>query len=53
MITRVEIAGYKSLSEVELDLRPLSVIVGPNASGKSKPVRRAAPPERRWSLSLI
>ena len=35
MITQVEISGYKSLCDVKLTLRPLTVIVGPNASGKS------------------
>lgn len=35
MITRVQISGYKSLCDVDLALRPLTVIVGPNASGKS------------------
>ena len=35
MIKHIEIAGYKSLAEARLDLEPLSVIVGPNASGKS------------------
>ena len=35
MITQVEISGYKSLRDVKLTLRPLTVIVGPNASGKS------------------
>ena len=35
MITQVEISGYKSLCDVKLTLRPLTVFVGPNASGKS------------------
>ena len=35
MITQVEVSGYKSLCDVKLTLRPLTVIVGPNASGKS------------------
>ncbi|MFA0784430.1 AAA family ATPase [Fervidibacter sacchari] len=35
MIRRVFVDGYKSLRNVELELRPLTVIVGPNASGKS------------------
>lgn len=35
MIKRIAIAGYKSLGEASLGLAPLSVIVGPNASGKS------------------
>lgn len=35
MITRIEIDGFKSFENFELDLRPLTAIVGPNASGKS------------------
>ncbi|MCS7183708.1 MAG: AAA family ATPase, partial [Thermoanaerobaculum sp.] len=35
MIMRVFVDGYKSLRNVELELQPLTVIVGPNAAGKS------------------
>ena len=35
MITRVAIRGYKSLSDVDLDLSALTLVIGPNASGKS------------------
>ena len=35
MITRVRIDGYKSLRNVDIELRPLTAVVGPNASGKS------------------
>ena len=35
MITRVRINGYKSLTNVDIQLRPLTVVIGPNASGKS------------------
>ena len=35
MIRRVKIQKYKSLKDVELHLRPISILVGPNASGKS------------------
>ncbi len=35
MLKRIKIQGYKSLVDVELNLKPLSVLVGPNASGKS------------------
>ena len=35
MIKRVRIKGYKSLNDFEADLSPLTVIFGPNASGKS------------------
>ena len=35
MITRVFIKGYKSLRDIDISLNPLTVIVGPNASGKS------------------
>ena len=35
MINRVTIEEYKSFGRLTLDLRPLTVIFGPNASGKS------------------
>jgi predicted ATPase len=35
MLKRVKIQGYKSLEDVEVHLQPLSVLFGPNASGKS------------------
>ncbi len=35
MLTRVEIDGFKTFEDFSLDLRPLTAIVGPNASGKS------------------
>lgn len=35
MITRVVIKGYKSLKDVDLGLGALTVVIGPNASGKS------------------
>ena len=35
MIRRVKIEGYKSLRSVEVGLKPLTIIFGPNAAGKS------------------
>ncbi|WP_372425179.1 AAA family ATPase [Salinarimonas chemoclinalis] len=35
MLTRIEIDGFKSFSNLKLDLQPFTVIAGPNASGKS------------------
>ncbi len=35
MLKRVHVKGYKSLADVEVDLEPLVVLIGPNASGKS------------------
>ncbi len=35
MIKRVRIQGFKSLKDVEVELFPLTVLFGPNASGKS------------------
>ena len=35
MLTRLEINGFKTFEDFSLDLRPLSVIAGANASGKS------------------
>jgi predicted ATPase len=34
-VSRLEVAGYRSLQKVALDLAPLTVVVGPNGSGKS------------------
>jgi hypothetical protein len=35
MLNRIRIQGYKSLRDVEVRLKPLSVLSGPNAGGKS------------------
>lgn len=35
MITRIEIDGFKTFRDFELNLAPLQVIVGPNGAGKS------------------
>jgi predicted ATPase len=35
MLKRIRIQGYKSLADVEVQLKPLSVLFGPNAAGKS------------------
>ena len=35
MLKRIKIRGYKSLVDLELNLKPLCVLVGSNASGKS------------------
>jgi predicted ATPase len=35
MIRRVKIQGYKSLKDIEIELQPLTVVIGPNAAGKS------------------
>ena len=35
MLKRIRIRGYKSLHDVDLQLRPLVVLLGPNAAGKS------------------
>ena len=35
MITRVVINGYKSLWDVDIELGALTLVIGPNASGKS------------------
>ena len=35
MLKRVHIKGYKSLSDVEVKLSPLTLLFGPNAAGKS------------------
>src|SRR4051812_23808495 len=35
MITRLEIDGFKSLSDFAVDLEPFTVFIGPNSAGKS------------------
>jgi len=35
MLNRIHIRGYKSLRDVTVQLKPLSVLFGPNAAGKS------------------
>ena len=35
MLKRIKIQGYKSLSDLEVHLEHLAVLIGPNASGKS------------------
>jgi predicted ATPase len=35
MLKRIKVTGYKSLVDVEVTLRPLTVLFGPNAAGKS------------------
>lgn len=35
MLKRLHVKGYKSLVDVELSLAPLTLLIGPNASGKS------------------
>jgi predicted ATPase len=34
-ITKIKVSNFKSFDELEIDLRPLNVVVGGNASGKS------------------
>ena len=35
MILSARIRGYKSLKDIKIDLQPLTVVIGPNAAGKS------------------
>lgn len=35
MITRIQILFYKGLKYIDISLRPFSILIGPNASGKS------------------
>jgi predicted ATPase len=35
MLKRIQIRGYKSLNNMDISLKPLSVLFGPNAAGKS------------------
>jgi predicted ATPase len=35
MITRIEIKGYKSIKSLDIDLRPINILLGGNGVGKS------------------
>lgn len=35
MLTRLHVKGYKSLSDVDVAVKPLTILFGPNAAGKS------------------
>jgi predicted ATPase len=35
MLNRVKVKGFKSIKDMELDLRPLNVLIGANGAGKS------------------
>ena len=35
MLSRVHVKGYKSLRDVEVALKPLTLLIGPNSAGKS------------------
>ncbi len=34
-LNRLQIRHFRSLYQVELELKPLTILIGPNASGKS------------------
>lgn len=46
MITKIHIENFRCIRELEMDLEPLTVLVGPNASGKSTVL--AALALQRW-----
>ena len=35
MIRRIHVAGYRSVRDLDLELRPINVLTGPNGCGKS------------------
>lgn len=35
MIENIQIQGYKSIKDVEIELNPINVLIGANGSGKS------------------
>ncbi len=39
LISRLELENLLSFKHLDLELRPLNVLVGPNASGKSNLIR--------------
>jgi hypothetical protein len=51
VLTSVHIVNFRALKDVTLELSPLTVLVGPNASGKSS-VLRALDPEPPGPIDL-
>lgn len=43
-LTRVHVAGFRSLRDVSLDLTPVTVLIGPNGAGKSNLL---------WALEMV
>ncbi len=43
-LKRIRVAGFRSLREVELELTPLTVLIGPNGTGKSNLL---------WALEMV
>ena len=50
-LSRLEIQGFRSLRDVSLDLRPLTVMIGANGAGKSNLVRFFGAPGDRQEVS--
>jgi hypothetical protein len=48
MLTRAEIKGFKCLRDVDVDLHPFNVLIGPNDSGKSSFLQALVEPSRLW-----
>ena len=42
MLTKVKIENFKSIRKLDLELAPLTILVGPNASGKSNVLEAVA-----------
>lgn len=53
MITRLEVDGFKSLSEFAIDLEPLTVLIGPNSAGKSNILEALALLSRLASQPIV
>jgi predicted ATPase len=34
-LSRIKIKGFKSIKELDLDMKPINVLIGANGSGKS------------------
>lgn len=49
MIKKIRIENFRCIRELEMDLEPLTVLVGPNASGKSTVLAALSAVERRPS----
>ncbi len=46
MLTRAKIERFKCLHDVDVELRPFNVLIGPNDSGKSSFLQALGEPQR-------
>jgi len=52
MLTKVELKNFRGFEDLTLDLEPVSVVVGPNSSGKTTVLHAISVALRAYSLAL-